>query len=176
MYNSKVFTQVAVKIFESGDKEHWERETQVFQESCLRHENLVKFIAADSKDTGLTLQHWIIMEYYPYCLYDYLQLEVLAPDVCLQFCFSISKGLNFLHTPIEGTRGKPAIAHMDIKSNNILIKASGACVIGDLGLGIVRRPEREFRDGMASIDEKRAETAEPAVAGQTRRKKWFPSR
>ena len=30
--------------------------------------------------------------------------------------------------------GKPAIAHRDLKSKNILVKSNGCCAIGDLGL------------------------------------------
>ena len=32
--------------------------------------------------------------------------------------------------------GKPAIAHRDIKSKNILVKKNGICCIADLGLGV----------------------------------------
>lgn len=32
--------------------------------------------------------------------------------------------------------GKPAIAHRDLKSKNILVKAPGICAIGDLGLAV----------------------------------------
>lgn len=32
--------------------------------------------------------------------------------------------------------GKPAIAHRDLKSKNILVKAVGVCAIGDLGLAV----------------------------------------
>ncbi|KAJ8938587.1 hypothetical protein NQ318_020849 [Aromia moschata] len=33
-------------------------------------------------------------------------------------------------------RGKPAIAHRDLKSKNILVKSNGTCAIGDLGLAV----------------------------------------
>lgn len=32
--------------------------------------------------------------------------------------------------------GKPAIAHRDLKSKNILVKLNGTCAIGDLGLAV----------------------------------------
>lgn len=32
--------------------------------------------------------------------------------------------------------GKPAIAHRDLKSKNVLVKLNGTCAIGDLGLAV----------------------------------------
>lgn len=34
-------------------------------------------------------------------------------------------------------QGKPAIAHRDIKTKNILVKANGTCVIADFGLAVM---------------------------------------
>lgn len=33
-------------------------------------------------------------------------------------------------------QGKPAIAHRDIKSKNVLVKINGTCVIADFGLAV----------------------------------------
>lgn len=33
-------------------------------------------------------------------------------------------------------KGKPAIAHRDLKSKNILVKKNGTCCIADLGLAV----------------------------------------
>lgn len=49
---------------------------------------------------------------------------------------SIATGLAHLHMDIVGTRGKPAIAHRDLKSKNILVKTNLTCAIGDLGLAV----------------------------------------
>lgn len=37
---------------------------------------------------------------------------------------------------IKYNSGKPAIAHRDLKSKNILVKSNGTCAIGDLGLAV----------------------------------------
>jgi serine/threonine protein kinase len=45
-------------------------------------------------------------------------------------------GLVHLHMPIESHNGKPALAHCDLKSKNILVKSDLTCCIGDLGLAL----------------------------------------
>ena len=40
----------------------------------------------------------------------------------LKMASSIANGLAHLHMEILGTQGKPAIAHRDLKSKNILVK------------------------------------------------------
>ena len=49
---------------------------------------------------------------------------------------SITSGLLHLHTEIFGTQGKPAIAHRDIKSKNILMTSDSSCCIADFGLAV----------------------------------------
>jgi serine/threonine protein kinase len=56
---------------------------------------------------------------------------------------SIATGLTHLHLEIEGTQGKPAIAHRDLKSRNILVKKDLTCLIADLGL-CVRLADQEL--------------------------------
>ena len=51
-------------------------------------------------------------------------------------CLDIATGLTHLHLEIQGTQGKPAIAHRDLKSKNILVGGDGVCAIGDLGLAV----------------------------------------
>jgi len=43
----------------------------------------------------------------------------------LILALSAASGLAHLHMEITGTMGKPAIAHRDLKSRNILVKNNG---------------------------------------------------
>ena len=55
----------------------------------------------------------------------------------LNMAMSIASGLSFLHMPVSDTsRGKPKIAHRDIKTKNILVKDDLTCCIGDFGLAV----------------------------------------
>lgn len=58
----------------------------------------------------------------------------MTPDRMIHMALSIATGLTHLHLEISGTQGKPAIAHRDLKSRNILVKKDLTCVIADLGL------------------------------------------
>ncbi|KAK4873762.1 hypothetical protein RN001_013122 [Aquatica leii] len=129
--------RVAVKIFFTTEEQSWFRETEIYQTVLMRHENILGFIAADIKGTGSWTQMLLITDYHENgSLYDYLQTHALDPSSLLTMSFSIASGLSHLHTEIFGTKGKPAIAHRDIKSKNILVKRNGECVIADFGLSV----------------------------------------
>ncbi|KAL5018079.1 hypothetical protein ScPMuIL_003801 [Solemya velum] len=128
---------VAVKIFFTTEEASWFRETELYQTVLLRHDNILGFIAADIKGTGSWTQLFLITDYHENgSLYDYLQTHTLNTLDLLHLAHSASCGMSHLHTEIFGTRGKPAIAHRDIKSKNILVKKNGTCCIADLGLAV----------------------------------------
>ncbi|XP_050297891.1 bone morphogenetic protein receptor type-1B isoform X2 [Anthonomus grandis grandis] len=128
--------KVAVKIFLTTEEQSWFRETEIYQTVLMRHENILSFIAADIKGSGWT-QMLLITDYHENgSLYDYLQDHCLDPGSLLIMAKSVASGLSHLHTEIFSTRGKPAIAHRDIKSKNILVKRNGECCIADFGLAV----------------------------------------
>uniref|UniRef100_A0A2K5KKS9 receptor protein serine/threonine kinase n=1 Tax=Cercocebus atys TaxID=9531 RepID=A0A2K5KKS9_CERAT len=101
---------VAVKIFSSRDERSWFREAEIYQTVMLRHENILGFIAADNKDNG-----------------TWTHLTVAGIDPALK---------NTLFELAHLELSKPAIAHRDIKSKNILVKKCETCAIADLGLAV----------------------------------------
>jgi activin receptor type-1 len=130
---------VAVKIFFSRDEASWNRETEIYSTIILRHENILGFLGSDVTSHNSCTQLWLITNYYDLgSLYDYLTQNALQPNQMLSIILSIVSGLLHLHTEIFGTQGKPAIAHRDIKSKNILMKNSSNCCIADFGLAVTQ--------------------------------------
>ncbi|XP_060534622.1 TGF-beta receptor type-1 isoform X2 [Cylas formicarius] len=128
---------VAVKIFSSREERSWFREAEIYQTVMLRHENILGFIAADNKDNGTWTQLWLITDYHEHgSLFDFLGRNTLDTGGMIRMALSIATGLAHLHMDIMGTQGKPAIAHRDLKSKNILVKSNRTCAIGDLGLAV----------------------------------------
>jgi len=134
---------VAVKIFSSVEEQSWFREVEIYQTSMLRHDNILAFIAADNKDNGTWTQLWLITKYMELgSLFDYLSKITVSERVAVEMCLQMATGLAHLHLEIIGTQGKPAIAHRDLKSKNILVRQDGVCAVADLGLAV-----RYFSDG-----------------------------
>jgi len=128
---------VAVKIFSSREERSWFREAEIYQTVMLRHDNILVFIAADNKDNGTWTQLWLVTDYHENgSLFDYLNRMTVDTNTMVRMALSIATGLSHLHMEILGTQGKPAIAHRDLKSKNILVKSNGCCAIGDLGLAV----------------------------------------
>ena len=89
----------------------------IFQTVLMRHDNILGFIAADIKGSGGWTQMLMVTDYYEAgSLYDVLQSQVMDTTAMVKLCHSIACGVSHLHTEIFGSRGKPAIAHRDIKS------------------------------------------------------------
>ncbi|XP_047463311.1 serine/threonine-protein kinase receptor R3 [Mugil cephalus] len=138
---------VAVKIFSSRDEQSWFRETEIYNTVQLRHDNILGFIASDMTSKNSSTQLWLVTHFHELgSLYDFLQYSSLEPESCLRMCLSVACGLVHLHTEIVSSQGKPAIAHRDLKSRNILVKRNGQCCIADLGLAVIHFQSHDYLD------------------------------
>lgn len=82
-------------------------------------------------------------------LYDHLRVNTLSYSQLLYLAESIANGLKFLHSegvPQENGICKPAMAHRNIKSKNIILKDNKTACIADLDLVAVLDPEKESSD------------------------------
>lgn len=143
--------EVAVKIFHTKEETSWFHEVKLYQTCLIRHPNILRFIAADNKDIGIQTQLWLITEFCEYgSLYDLLIQRTLDEDLMLKLCCTAACGLDHLHTEVIGTEGKPAIAHRDLKSRNILVKGDFTCCIADLGLALRYRRDTDTAEDLPS--------------------------
>ncbi|KAK5860549.1 hypothetical protein PBY51_022014 [Eleginops maclovinus] len=121
---------VAVKVFPMQDKQSWQNELQIFGLNGMKHENLLRFIGAERRD----LELWIITEYHEKgSLSDHLKSNLLSWSELCTISQTLSRGLAHLH---QDRGGKPAVAHRDFKSKNVLLKSDLTACIADFGLAL----------------------------------------
>ncbi|XP_044006153.1 activin receptor type-1-like [Aphidius gifuensis] len=147
-FNSEVWKgswngeSVAVKIYLSHDYSYWQSETEVYSQLLTsRHDNILGYIGSDVTPKPGCVQMWIVTQYHPLgSLYNHLNRSPhpLTLHQTINICLGIINGLLYLHTEINGTKGKKAMAHRNLKSKNILVKNNGSCVIAELASTITQ--------------------------------------
>ena len=82
-------------------------------------------------------------------LCDFLKHNTVTWTELCKIAYSMSCGLAHLHEelPHKGTLDmKPAVAHRDFKSKNVLIKNDMTACIGDFGLALIFEPGKSCGD------------------------------
>lgn len=134
--------EVAVKVFSNSSpaKESWHKECEIYSTPRLKNRNILQYLSHERQIEKHGLEcYWLIFDYHPYgSLYDYLQCHTLSLSQFGNLTESAASGLAHLHSIISlgSTTVKPAIAHRDLKSKNILVKNDLTCAISDFGLAI----------------------------------------
>ncbi|CAD5120048.1 DgyrCDS8631 [Dimorphilus gyrociliatus] len=129
---------VAIKIFYSLNEKSWNRECQIYNTVLPRHETILAYLASDITSRHSLTQFWLITQYHSNgSVFDYLQERKISTTDLLRIIQSAAAGLAYLHTEIFGKERKPALAHRDFKSNNVLIKDDLRCCIADFGVSVL---------------------------------------
>uniref|UniRef100_A0A8C6WEC5 receptor protein serine/threonine kinase n=1 Tax=Neogobius melanostomus TaxID=47308 RepID=A0A8C6WEC5_9GOBI len=125
---------VAVKVFPKAWRHKFvvEREVHRLLEFGHPHPNIVQYLVAGSIGACRSSGPFaIVLEYAAHgSLHSYLSVHTSSWTSCLTLCQSLSEGLSHLHE--EGVH-KPAVAHGDLSSSNVLVKADGTCALCDFG-------------------------------------------
>ena len=136
---------VAVKVFPVQDQASFFTERDFYHLPQIGlSENILQFIAAEVRGNNLNMEYWLITEYHENgSLYDYLKGHLVSWSQLTKLAVTMAKGLAFLHEDLAATKlagHKPAIAHRDFKSKNVLVKKDLTVCIADLGLALKFEP------------------------------------
>jgi activin receptor type-2B len=151
---------VAVKVFPTQDKNSWIAEQEIYKLPRMNHSNILHFVGAEKhvfQDNKT--EFWLITEYQPIgSLCDYLKSHTVTWQELCKIAESMARGLMHLHEEIPGNRIddlKPAIAHRDFKSKNVLLKSDLTACIADFGLALVFNPGQPCGDVHGQVGTRR---------------------
>ncbi|XP_063387957.1 activin receptor type-2B-like [Cydia fagiglandana] len=126
---------VAVKVFPLQDKQSWLAEQEIYRLPRMDHPDILHYIGVDKKGDNLQAEYWLITAYHEKgSLCDYLKAHTLSWADAWRIAACVARGLAHLH---EEGGGKPAVAHRDFKSKNVLLKSDLSACIADFGLALV---------------------------------------
>ncbi|XP_029380371.1 activin receptor type-2B isoform X1 [Echeneis naucrates] len=150
---------VAVKIFPVQDKQSWQNERDIFMTPGMRHENILRYIAAEKHGTNLETELWLITEFHERgSLTDHLKGNTVTWTELCHIAETMSRGLAYLHEDIPSYKGegpKPTIAHRDFKSKNVMLRDDLTAVIGDFGLAVRFEPGKPPGDTHGQVGTRR---------------------
>lgn len=114
----------------------------------INHQNILEFLSSEVKSRK---EFWIVTTYHRNgSLYDFLKSNVLTWEQFCKIATSMTNGLTFLHE--EKSDGlKPAIAHRDFKSQNVILKDDLTACISDFGLAIMFKSGESFEQNHSQV-------------------------
>lgn len=118
----------------------------LMQLNRMKHPNILEFIGVEKHLEKS--EYWLITAYHPYgSLCDYLKAHTVTWSELCRIAESMARGLMHLHEEIPATKTeglKPAVAHRDFKSKNVLLKTDLTACIADFGLALVFQPGKYY--------------------------------
>lgn len=151
---------VAVKIFPAQEERSWRCEVEIYNLAQFNtHDNVLHFIASERRGDNINVELWLISEFHEIgSLYDYLKGNLNNWTEMLRITESMARGLAFLHEdlPATSTAGhKPAVAHRDFKSKNVLLKSDLTACVADFGLALKFEPGKSPGDTHGQVGTRR---------------------
>ncbi|XP_013855876.1 bone morphogenetic protein receptor type-2, partial [Austrofundulus limnaeus] len=142
---------VAVKVFSSANGQNFLNECSIYSLPLLRqHDNIARFLSADERTTADgRAEFFILMDFYHHGnLSRYLTVHTVDWLTCCRMTHGVTRGLSFLHSELNrGDQYKPAVAHRDLTSRNVLVRADLSCVLADFGLSMKLTGTRSSHSG-----------------------------
>ncbi|OTF75459.1 bone morphogenetic protein receptor type-2-like protein [Euroglyphus maynei] len=140
---------VVIKMCSNSNREHlWTNESQIYSLPLMNHSNLSNFFQNINRinDNG-QIEHCLVIEYGHYgSLQTYLAEHTFDWTRMCQLFKSLVQGLAYLHTEIhDNGKIKPSIAHCDLCSANVVVKADGTCMICDFQFAVHFLPNSNHR-------------------------------
>ncbi|KAK0049949.1 activin receptor type-2A [Biomphalaria pfeifferi] len=150
---------VAVKIFPLQDKQSWMSEIDIYNLPHMKQENILHFIGSERREDTLTTELWLVTEFHEKgSLCDYLKANTVTWAQLCHIGQTMTRGLAYLHDEIPSpihSQAKPAIAHRDFKSKNVLLKQDLTACIADFGLALKFEPGKGFNETHPQVGTRR---------------------
>lgn len=100
----------------------------------MKHDNILAYVGIETH--LIRSEYWLITEYHEHgSLFDYLEAKTVTLLELFKISLSMVNGLMYLHDENPSGR-KPAIAHRNFKSKNVLLKSDLTACIGDFGFSL----------------------------------------
>eukprot|EP00058_Branchiostoma_floridae_P012629 XP_002598117.1 hypothetical protein BRAFLDRAFT_124285 [Branchiostoma floridae] len=172
----EALSHVLLNLVSPQDKASWLNEQDIFTTQLMKHDNLLQFIAVSL--TALSLTDYLKVSLTALSLTDYLKVSISLlitafhergsltdylkghllkwSEMC-HIAETMARGLAYLHDDVMGRNGeyKPAIAHRDFKSKNVLLKQDLTVVVADFGLAMKFDPGRSCGDTHGQVGTRR---------------------
>ncbi|XP_061147506.1 anti-Muellerian hormone type-2 receptor-like, partial [Syngnathus typhle] len=130
-------SMVAVKVFPAGAQHVFTSEKEVYGLPLMRHARIIHFLGTGRRSQD---NSWLLFLQFAEhgSLHSFLGLNTCSWPLSLKLCLSLAQGLSYLHTNLHTQEGhKPPVAHRDLSSFNVLVRADGTCALCDFGSSII---------------------------------------
>ncbi|TMW52159.1 hypothetical protein DOY81_002718 [Sarcophaga bullata] len=150
--------EVAVKIFPEAHQQYFINERNIYSLPLMDCPALLTYFGYDERHTlENKVEYQLVLSLAPLgCLQDWLIANTMNFETFCGMVKSITRGLSHLHTELRrGDEHKPCIAHRDLNTRNILVKADRTCCIADFGFALkVFGPRYEYKGEVAEAETK----------------------